>query len=383
MLIGDTPFFAESLVGTYGKIMDHKNSLCFPDDVELSPEARQLICDFLTDRLNRLGRNGVEEVKAHPFFKNDQWTFDNIHECKCCLTCYPGLTFIFSGIAPVVPELVGDDDTSNFEDIEKETSHIENFPEPKTFTGNNIPFIGFTYSGDYQFAGSRRGGSRPFNTPIATTGVFDEGVNFQVGKLEKEKLQMIESKQELENKFRITRCQLEDIINSLRNEKIEKDKHIAVMGLDLKKLKRNIESEMEFRVKSEKSLQELKKKYDIERSQRVQVQSSLSEKNASLEKKVAMVTDLLQKEKENYSRELNRCNELKHQVKNNEISLEEFRNRISMLEKVNESKDKDLLSLREELNNSSSALNSYKTLNIQFQSKILNSEIFANFVLIF
>lgn len=30
----------------------------------------------------RLGRNGVEEIKNHPFFKNDQWNWDNIRESK-------------------------------------------------------------------------------------------------------------------------------------------------------------------------------------------------------------------------------------------------------------------------------------------------------------
>lgn len=48
--IGDTPFYADSLVGTYSKIMDHKNSLNFPDDVEISQEAKNIICAFLTDR---------------------------------------------------------------------------------------------------------------------------------------------------------------------------------------------------------------------------------------------------------------------------------------------------------------------------------------------
>lgn len=30
----------------------------------------------------RLGRNGIEEIKQHAFFKNDQWTWDNIRESK-------------------------------------------------------------------------------------------------------------------------------------------------------------------------------------------------------------------------------------------------------------------------------------------------------------
>lgn len=30
----------------------------------------------------RLGRNGVKEIQSHPFFQNDQWTFDTIRDCK-------------------------------------------------------------------------------------------------------------------------------------------------------------------------------------------------------------------------------------------------------------------------------------------------------------
>jgi hypothetical protein len=43
-------FYAESLVGTYSKIMDHKNSLDFPSEIEMSNDAKDLICAFLTDR---------------------------------------------------------------------------------------------------------------------------------------------------------------------------------------------------------------------------------------------------------------------------------------------------------------------------------------------
>ena len=50
MLFGETPFYAESLVGTYGKIMDHKNALEFPEDVQISKAAENIIRAFLTDR---------------------------------------------------------------------------------------------------------------------------------------------------------------------------------------------------------------------------------------------------------------------------------------------------------------------------------------------
>uniref|UniRef100_A0A3Q3KG94 Rho-associated protein kinase n=1 Tax=Monopterus albus TaxID=43700 RepID=A0A3Q3KG94_MONAL len=124
LLVGETPFYAESLVGTYGKIMNHKSSLVFPDDVEMSQDAKDLICAFLTDRQTRLGRTAVDEIKRHPFFKNDQWTFDNIRET----------------VAPVVPELNSDIDTSNFDDIEDDKGKAETFPPPKAFVGNQLPF---------------------------------------------------------------------------------------------------------------------------------------------------------------------------------------------------------------------------------------------------
>uniref|UniRef100_A0A7M4F8R2 Rho-associated protein kinase 1 n=1 Tax=Crocodylus porosus TaxID=8502 RepID=A0A7M4F8R2_CROPO len=124
MLVGDTPFYADSLVGTYSKIMNHKNSLTFPDDNEISKEAKNLICAFLTDREVRLGRNGVEEIKRHLFFKNDQWAWETLRDT----------------VAPVVPDLSSDIDTSNFDDLEEDKGEEETFPIPKAFVGNQLPF---------------------------------------------------------------------------------------------------------------------------------------------------------------------------------------------------------------------------------------------------
>lgn len=58
--------------------------------------------------------------------------------------------YLVPGAPPVVPELSGDADTRNFDEIEKDESPDENFPTPKAFAGNHLPFVGFTYSRDYQ-----------------------------------------------------------------------------------------------------------------------------------------------------------------------------------------------------------------------------------------
>ena len=62
--------------------MDHRRALNFPTDIEMSDKAKNLITAFLTDRTDRLGRNGVNEIKSHSFFKNDSWSWDSIRNCK-------------------------------------------------------------------------------------------------------------------------------------------------------------------------------------------------------------------------------------------------------------------------------------------------------------
>jgi len=123
--------------------------------------------------LTRLGYNGSEEVKSHPFFKNEQWNFNTIR----------------NSVPPIVHDLSGDDDTRNFDDVEENEAPTENFPTPKAFAGNHLPFVGFTYSKDYQLltgassSSSEDGGNRPPPLPNRQTtrtslnlGASDSGV---------------------------------------------------------------------------------------------------------------------------------------------------------------------------------------------------------------
>ncbi|XP_051553980.1 rho-associated protein kinase 1-like isoform X2 [Myxocyprinus asiaticus] len=202
MLVGDTPFYADSLVGTYSKIMNHKNALTFPDDSNISKDAKNLICAFLTDREVRLGRNGVDEIKRHPFFKNDQWAWENIRETA----------------APVVPELSSDIDTSNFDDIEEDRGEEETFPIPKAFVGNQLPFVGFTYYSNNQFPRDSTTKTSDKRCSTKEDKSHLENLQKRIYQLEEQLHSEMQLRDEMEQKCRTSSTKLDKIMKELDEE---------------------------------------------------------------------------------------------------------------------------------------------------------------------
>ncbi|CAB4067561.1 CDC42BP [Lepeophtheirus salmonis] len=130
MLYGETPFYAESLVETYGKIMNHKNCFDFPSDVEVTDSAKDLMKRLICSAEVRLGQNGIEDFKSHPWFIGVIWES------------------ITSQQAPYIPEVSSPTDTSNFDVDDNDIRQSDAQPPPHNpiFSGLHLPFVGFTFT---------------------------------------------------------------------------------------------------------------------------------------------------------------------------------------------------------------------------------------------
>ncbi|CAN4101998.1 unnamed protein product [Withania somnifera] len=131
MLIGYPPFYSDDPMSTCRKIVNWKNHLKFPEEVKLSPEAKDITSKLLCNVTERLGSNGTDEIKAHPWFKGIDW--DKIYQME----------------AAFIPEVNDELDTQNFEKFEESESNSQSSsrsgPWRKMLSSKDINFVGYTY----------------------------------------------------------------------------------------------------------------------------------------------------------------------------------------------------------------------------------------------
>uniref|UniRef100_A0A8C7JLB9 non-specific serine/threonine protein kinase n=1 Tax=Oncorhynchus kisutch TaxID=8019 RepID=A0A8C7JLB9_ONCKI len=189
MLYGETPFYAESLVETYGKIMNHEERFQFPSNIsDVSEDAKDLISHLICGRERRLGQNGIGDFKDHPFFTGIDW--DHIRSTE----------------APYIPDVSSPSDTSNF-DVDEDILKNPDIGPPVTltgFTGQHLPFVGFTYTTDSCFsdcgsvnrAGLSDGGSQEGSPRDQERELGVEVFERRIRRLEQEKQELSRKLQE-------------------------------------------------------------------------------------------------------------------------------------------------------------------------------------------
>lgn len=78
-----------------------KDTLVLPPEATISRESEDLIRQLCSDASTRIGRDGIDQFKEHPFFDGFPW--DTIRNQK----------------APIDPKVKSIDDTSNFDDFDE------------------------------------------------------------------------------------------------------------------------------------------------------------------------------------------------------------------------------------------------------------------------
>ncbi|MEQ2157622.1 hypothetical protein GOODEAATRI_003600, partial [Goodea atripinnis] len=317
MLYGETPFYAESLVETYGKIMNHEVRtsrtlpvLCcqrkprgskvtclspdsrptsfflnrseslsgqtshsahpllrssflsadclfsgfqerfqFPSHVtDVSEDAKDLIQRLLCSRERRLGLNGISDFKSHPFFSSIDW--DNIHSAE----------------APYIPDVSSPTDTSNFDvddDVLKNPVRTGSRTTTKTFnksftsgswfwlcfflclqdigppvshtgfTGQHLPFVGFTFTTDSCFSDR----STISRAALGVRTEPDGGGGQEVEAFEKRIRRLEQEKQELNRKLQESTQALQA---PARGGTLARDKEIKKLNEEIERLKRKL-----------------------------------------------------------------------------------------------------------------------------------------------
>ena len=132
MMIGYPPFFSESSTETCKKILDWKNSLNIRPEANISKEAEDILRKLISGQETRLGTNGADEIKNHPFFKGIDW--NHIKETL---------------IPPFIPELKNNYDTKYFDEFEEDEPFYpinNDNSKGKKYQKKDMCFVDFTYN---------------------------------------------------------------------------------------------------------------------------------------------------------------------------------------------------------------------------------------------
>ena len=218
MLVGYAPFCSKETSEVCHKVLNWKKYLKIPHKIKISNEARDLIMKMVNNANERLGINGADEIKKHPFFENINW--ENIRNTT----------------APFIPELKNDYDNKYFEKFET----IEPFypPNKKKYKRKDIEYMGYTYKDDQNF----------------DIGVYNEFQN-ALKIMNDKNINEVKNKSKINNNISVdtngfTQCQSK---NSSTNDNKNKNKNICKKNNSITRLNKIVKTEQNLIINDKKS----------------------------------------------------------------------------------------------------------------------------------
>ncbi len=106
-----------------------------PSEANLSPAATDILKKMVTDAEKRLGRNGADEIKNHPFFDGVDWT--SFRNQK----------------APYIPQVTSEISTENFDEFKEEEPFFAPDKNARRHANGrkvDMNFIGYTFKADVE-----------------------------------------------------------------------------------------------------------------------------------------------------------------------------------------------------------------------------------------
>ncbi|XP_053684171.1 citron Rho-interacting kinase [Sabethes cyaneus] len=322
-----TPFHDENVNETYSKIVAHcegrfTRKLEYPAHVSISSHYRDLIDRLVTKASNRMG---YAEIRKHPFFSDIKW--DKLRY----------------QIPPIIPTVSSDDDTSNFEDVDKSIKrngfvNKPTYPISKVndFSGQNLPFLGYSYvyeepdiAGRYRDTDEHMATAR-LSQKIKEQDQLIKEHNEEIHQLQRgilERDRKIASMNAQSKVFGDTKTEMENLQELLKIKTAE----LAASKTEIKTLRNRFKIEEEQRLKNEATLSDMlrqtykkweKTKQSSDQVYEKQIAERRTEYN-SLNEKFQQLTNELRSKVE-------QCSELESMIKTYKDLLQKYKDKLSV-----------------------------------------------------
>lgn len=256
MITEKTPFHSDNVYDTYSEIQNYSDDKRLMQVLEFTPEIK--MSRNLKDLLNGLvtkpaRRMNFDEIQDHPFFSGIDW-----HNMR-------------DQAPPIIPTITGEEDTSNFEDVDKSVKRSPVLKKStftpinvNEFSGEDLQFLGYTYiyeeSSKFLKSSSSKTSEARLESKLSNkiddlqTTIKEQMREIRV--LQKDLISAERKAAQMNALEKVYEGSKEDV-NTIKKQLKEKVTELATCKTEIKMLKSSLKVEEEMRMKNDSSVAEV------------------------------------------------------------------------------------------------------------------------------